>query len=80
LRELDDDLWSHRSELISVNIDEEKQLELLASFASDYKKEYELFPREKTALLHQYYVHNRAFESVDGEVLYCMVRHLNHNK
>jgi hypothetical protein len=74
LRELNDDLWSRRSELIGINPNEKKQLELLSSFVSTYKDEYEQFPLEKTAILHEYYVNNGLFESVDAEILYCMIR------
>jgi Methyltransferase domain len=74
LRELDDDLWSRRSELIGIDLNEKKQLELLSSFVSTYRDEYEQFPLEKPAILHEYYVNNRNFESVDGEILYCMIR------
>jgi Methyltransferase domain len=74
LSELDDDLWSRRSELVGINANEKKQLELLASFVSTYRDEYDQFPLEKTAILHEYYVNNSGFESVDGEILYCMIR------
>lgn len=74
LRELTDDLWSRHSELIGIDLNEKKQLELLSSFVSTYRDEYEQFPLEKTTILHEYYVNNRVFESVDGEILYCMIR------
>ncbi|MGZ7188567.1 MAG: class I SAM-dependent methyltransferase [Halobacteriota archaeon] len=74
LSELNNDLWSRRSELSGLNLDNSQQLELLTSFSSTYKNEYNLFPREKTDAPYEYYVQNRAFESVDGEVLYCMIR------
>jgi predicted O-methyltransferase YrrM len=74
LKELNEDLWSRHSELIGINSNEKNQLELLSSFASTYRDEYEQFPLEKTAILHEYYVNNGMFESVDGEFLYCMIR------
>ena len=74
LSELDDDLWSRRSELIGINLNAKKQLELLSSFVSSYRDGYEQFPLEETAILHEYYVNNSGFESVDGEILYCMIR------
>lgn len=74
LKELDDDLWSRRSELIGINPNEKTQLGLLSSFVSTYRDEYEQFPLEKTPVLHEYYVNNSAYESVDGEILYCMIR------
>ena len=74
LTELDDDLWSRRSELIGINSNKKQQLELLSSFVSTYRNEYEQFPLEKTGILHEYYVNNGSFGSVDGDVLYCMIR------
>ncbi|MGZ4881164.1 MAG: class I SAM-dependent methyltransferase [Halobacteriota archaeon] len=74
LSDLNDHSWSDYSDLVSLNLDEKKQLELLASFVSDYKNEYELFPREETPIVHQYYVNNGFFACVDAEMLYCMIR------
>ena len=68
--------WAKTSEMPGVRINEGRQLELLARFSAEYKQEYEGFPRERTGEPHRYFVNNGAFESVDGEVLYCMVRHL----
>jgi hypothetical protein len=75
LRELKDDLWLTRSELVGINIKEENQISLLSYFESEFKDEYELFPRNKSAKPHEYYVNNGGFESVDGEIAYCMIRH-----
>ena len=36
LRELDDDLWLKRSELVAIDINEENQIELLSRFTSLY--------------------------------------------
>ncbi|MBI5190184.1 MAG: class I SAM-dependent methyltransferase [Nitrospirae bacterium] len=75
-RTLGDGLWEARSALAGLDTNEDGQLALLADFADRYKAEYEAFPRGKTPAPHEYYVDNRSFESVDGEVLYCMVRRL----
>ena len=77
LRELDDDLWSRRSELIGINLNEKKQLELLSFFVSTYKDGYEKFPLEKTAILHEYYVNNGNFESVDVKSCTCLIPRSN---
>lgn len=74
-RELKDSLWRKHPELVGINMNEKKQLELLSFFASKFKKEYEAFPRNKTLIAYQYYVGNEGFESVDGEILYCMIRY-----
>lgn len=68
-------LWPKRESIAGIDFNEELQLKLLSLFESEYKNEYETFPREKTEIDHQYYVNNRQFESVDGEILYCMIRH-----
>jgi hypothetical protein len=72
---LKDDLWSKHSELVGININESKQLELLSLFEASFKNEYENFPRRRPDKPYDFYLGNGAFESVDAEVLYCMIRH-----
>ena len=72
---LKESLWQTQSELVGIDINEEAQLRLLSQFVSEYKTEYESLPRERTAIPYQYYVNNLRYSSVDGEVLYCMIRH-----
>ncbi len=74
LRELNDNLWLKRSELVAIDINDESQIELLSRFASRYKSEYDAFTRNKTQIPYEYYIDNGIFGSVDGEILYCMVR------
>ena len=73
-RKLKEDLWSKRSELAGIDLNEQKQRELLSLFVSKFKNEYERFPRNRTETPHEYYINNGAFTSVDGETLYCMIR------
>jgi len=79
-RTLKDDLWQKQSELVGINTNEEDQIKLISLFSSKFKEEYESFPRTKTSVQYQYYVNNGAFESVDGEILYCIVRHFKPKK
>ncbi|MFZ0011690.1 MAG: class I SAM-dependent methyltransferase [Halobacteriota archaeon] len=79
LRELSNDLWLKRSELVAIDIKEENQIELLSRFTSRYRSEYDTFPRHRTSRPYGYYVDNGAFGSVDGEILYCMVRDFKPN-
>jgi len=72
-RKLKDNLWEKQSELIGIDINEKKQLELLSFFVSKFKREYETLPKKKTSIPHQYYINNEEFGSVDGEILYCMI-------
>lgn len=74
-RELGDSVWEKRSALAGIDIDEGTQLDLLSRFKTEFQQEYEQFPREKTGVPGDYYVHNDMFEAVDGEILYCMIRH-----
>ena len=74
-RELKDELWTRHSDLVGIEINEERQINLLTLFSSKFKDEYETFPRFKTSIPHQYYVNNGSFGPVDGEILYCMIRH-----
>jgi predicted O-methyltransferase YrrM len=74
-RTLDPELWNRVADLPGLNLNENSQLQLLDTFVSNYKHEYEALPREKTVEPYQYFVNNGAFESVDGEILYCMIRH-----
>jgi len=73
-RTLKEALWSKRSDMWGVEINEESQINLLAEFRSKFKNEYDNFPRERTAIPYQYFINNGAFESVDGEMYYCMIR------
>jgi hypothetical protein len=74
-RTLADDLWLRQSELVGVELDEQRQLELLNQISSRFKDEYESFPEDEAQKPYQYYINNGWFESVDGEILYCMIRH-----
>lgn len=74
-RTLKDRLWLKHSELVGIDINEKKQLELLSTFISSYKTEYQNFPVKATSIPYEYYVNNPYFGNVDGEVLYCMIRH-----
>lgn len=79
-RTLKDDLWLKHSELIGIDINEKKQLELLSFFVSKFKNEYNRFPKNKTPTPSEYYIKNGWFESIDGEILYCMIRHYKPKK
>ena len=56
-------------------MNEEKQLELLSFFVSKFKTEYDRFPKYRTFKPYEYYVNNPNFGSVDGEILFCIIRH-----
>jgi hypothetical protein len=60
---------------LGVDLNEQKQLELLSLFSSSFKKEYSSLPIRKPPRPKEYYVLNPYFRSFDAEVLYCMIRH-----
>lgn len=77
---LSDALWQRRSDLVGIELNVEEQLRLLDDLSAAYKKDYESFPREEISEPHRYYVNNKAFESVDGEMFYCLIRHFKPRK
>ncbi len=79
-RTLKDDLWAKPSELVGIDMNEGRQVSLLCQFSAQFKEEYESFPRNRTSVPQQYYVSNSSFGPVDGEVLYCMIRHFKPRK
>lgn len=79
-RTLKDNLWQKHSQLVGIDMNEKKQFELLSYFISKFKREYEDFPKNKTSIPYQYYINNGTFESVDGEILYCMIRNFKPRK
>jgi hypothetical protein len=76
-RTLDDSLWDRQSDLVGIDMREEKQLLLLATLAEKYKHEYNRLPRSRkeTSQPYEYYLDNPALGPVDGEILYAMIRH-----
>lgn len=74
-RTLPADLWQRRSSMVGVDINESFQLELLNRFRERFQGEYRSFPVEPTPVPHKYYLKNRSFESVDAQILYCIIRH-----
>jgi hypothetical protein len=78
-RTLTDDLWDKKSEMVGIEFNDNAQLKLLKSFKDNFRSEYDNFPLEKTDIPHQYYVNNRDYGAVDGEILYSMIRHFKPN-
>jgi hypothetical protein len=73
-RKMKESLWSRQSQLIGININEQRQIELLGQFLR-LKHEYDTFPKRGGATRSQYYTNNPNFGAVDAEMLYCMIRH-----
>jgi len=77
IKELKQELWSTHTKLIGVNMNEQKQIELLSFFVTNLKDEYNKFPRQRTAISkpYEYFIENDYFGPVSGEILFCMIRH-----
>ena len=73
---LSEEVFQRRSDLIGIDMNPERQLDLLSQFESKYKSEYENLPRQKTSCPHQFFLDNERFGNVDAQILWCMIRHL----
>ena len=78
-RTLKDGLWLRQSELVGIDMNEQKQIQLLNQFLR-FKEEYDNFPKNKTSKPYQYYINNHNFGPVDAEILYSMIRYFKPKK
>jgi hypothetical protein len=74
-RELRSDLWSRTSELVGVDLSEDRQLQLLADFRVKFKTECDTLPLDRTGNPSDFYYRNDTFGWVDAAILYCVLRH-----
>ena len=74
-RNLPQSLWTRLDEMVGIDMRADQQLRLLDQFQSRFRGEYDAFPAQGSPSHGSYFVNNGTFESVDGEVLFCMVRH-----
>lgn len=79
-RTLKPELWLRQSELVGVNMNEQNQIQFLSQISSRFKDEYNSFPKNEAQQSYHYYINNGWFQSVDGETLYCMLRHFKPKK
>lgn len=78
-RNLGDDFWSRRTDLVGIDIALEGQLALLRELSSRYGAEFNRFPLlpAKTGTGGPtFHVRNDWYGTVDAEVLHAMIRHL----
>lgn len=73
-RELDERVWTMRSELIGIDLAEDCQVELVKTFAREYGAEYRSFPIAPEAGRVGFYFDQQSFRSPDPELLFCMIR------
>jgi hypothetical protein len=72
-------LWLRQSHLVGININEQKQVEMISQFLR-FKNEYDNFPENETSKPWQFFTNNPHFGPVDAEVLYCMIRYFQPKK
>ena len=74
-------IW-RKSELVGIDMNDELQLKFLHEIFPKYYNEYAKFAmnKDKRRFGYDFYFGNVAFESVDAEVLYCMIRHFKPSK
>ncbi len=77
LNELDQLIWKNKSQLVGIDLNEEKQLQLLSLFNTKYKDEYDKLPKNYSDISkpYQYFLNNEYFGPISGEFLYCAIRH-----
>lgn len=75
--ELDNHVWRKQKYTSGIDFNDNEQVKLLSRFRKNYKSEYDKFPlfRKKGGSNTVFYLNNGFFESVDGEILYSMIRH-----
>ena len=71
---LPDALWSTRSDLVGIDMNDAVQLDLLRKHFPKFRDEYERFPIKPTGDPSQFYLDNHLFDGADALVAYCMVR------
>lgn len=79
ITQISDDFFTKESELIGINLNESKQIELLKRFANTYRKEYDQFP-EKPTNYYDYFTTQTSYRCVEAQMLYCFVRDLKPKK
>jgi len=72
-RLLASDMFGRERMPAGIDMNEDRQLALLEDFARRFRLEYDQFP-ERLRSGNGFYLRNNAFEEVDAEILYCMVR------
>jgi hypothetical protein len=75
--QLSDDMWETPSELVGVNLNVERQLELLRDVFPRYRAEYDALPTAPSDDPHDFHLNNGLFDGTDATVMYCMVRHFS---
>jgi len=73
-RDFKRNIFENDSNLLGIEINEQGQINLLEDFQQKYKNEYSEFRYGKSENKNDFYFYNNSFETVDAEILYCMIR------
>jgi hypothetical protein len=68
-------VWTRPSELMGINMNDSRQLDLLRRHFPEFRDEYEQFPTTSAEEPGHFYLNNHLFDGTDALVAYCMVRH-----
>jgi hypothetical protein len=74
-RTLTDAIWAKPGNLAGVDMNEDRQLDLLRNVFPQFRNEYDAIPRSATGKRGEFYFDNGQFSGTDALVNYCMVRH-----
>ena len=75
-RRLPESLWTERSDLAGIEMNDAAQLDLLRNSFPKFRIEYDEFPTAATDNPLEFYFDNGRFGGTDALVTYAMVRHL----
>jgi predicted O-methyltransferase YrrM len=67
-------LWNRVNDLPGVDMHEEQQKQLLSEIVARFKDEYTAIPTGASTKEFHYYLGNNAFEAVDAEILFGLIR------
>ena len=67
-------LWNRVSDLPGIDMREEQQKELLSDIVARFKDEFTAIPEGASTQEFHYYLGNPAFEAVDAEMLFGLIR------
>lgn len=73
--QLTDEVFSRVSELKGIEMNEQKQIQLLQYFSQKYRSEYDQFP-SKPVNYFDYHTSQTSYRCVEAQMLYCFVRDL----
>ena len=74
INELPDRLWESPSKMISIDMNDSAQLQLMQVEFPRFRDEYMAIPAAATAVAYEFHLNNPMFDNADALALYCMIR------